>query len=190
MILTDLGIKAAIAAGDLEIDPPPQDDQYTPCSLDLHLGGGFRVWDQRLTIQGLAPTLDLAEQSYQVTASGFLMDAPLDHEGAFLLAPRQFVMAVTKERVNLKRTACLAARVEGRSSMARLGLVVHLTAPTIHAGFDGKITLEMVNFGPFHLRLVPERTRVCQLILEQLSGEAGQDLRSGFVGQRDPRGGA
>jgi dCTP deaminase len=118
------------------------------------------------------------------------MDAPLDHEGAFLLAPRQFVMAVTKERVNLKRTACLAARAEGRSSMARLGLVVHLTAPTIHAGFDGKITLEMVNFGPFHLRLVPERTRVCQLILEQLSGEAGQDLRSGFVGQRDPRGGA
>lgn len=190
MILTDLGIKAAIAAGDLEIDPPPQDDQYTPCSIDLHLGGGFRVWDRRLGIPGFAPTLDLAEQSYQVTASGFLMDAPLDQDGAFLLVPGQFVMAVTKERVNLKRTACLAARVEGRSSMARLGLVVHLTAPTIHAGFDGKITLEMVNFGPFHLRLVPDRTRVCQLILEQLSGEAGQDLRSGFVGQHDPRGGA
>ena len=72
--------------------------------------------------------------------------------------------------------------------MARLGLVVHLTAPTIHAGFSGNITLEMVNFGPFHLRLVPDRTRVCQLIVEQLREEAGQDLRSGFVGQKDPRG--
>jgi hypothetical protein len=46
----------------------------------------------------------------------------------------------------------------------------------------------MVNFGRFHLRLVPGRTRVCQLIVEQLSGEPGQDLRSAFVGQRDPSG--
>lgn len=188
MILSDVGIRAAIAAGDLEIDPIPNDDQYTPSSIDLHLGGSFRIWDDRLTIHGLAPTLDLAEQTYQVTASGFLTDAPVERDGAFILAPRQFVMAVTRERVNLKRTARLAARVEGRSSMARLGLVVHLTAPTIHAGFSGNITLEMVNFGPFHLRLVPDRTRVCQLIVEQLREEAGQDLRSGFVGQKDPRG--
>jgi deoxycytidine triphosphate deaminase len=189
VILSDVGIRAALASGDLEIDPPPQDDQYTPSSIDLFLGGGFRVWDRgRLAMPGFSPTLDLALQNYQATASGYLIDAVLDAGGAFVLQPGQFVLAVTRERVNLRRSSRLAARVEGRSSMARLGLVVHLTAPTIHAGFSGNIALEMVNFGPFHLRLVPETTRVCQLIVEQLSEEPGQELRSGFVGQRDPGG--
>lgn len=189
MILSDVGIRAALVSGDLEIDPPPQDDQYTPSSIDLFLGGGFRVWDTgRLAMPGFSPTLDLALQNYQATASGYLIDAVVDAGGAFVLQPGQFVLAVTKERVNLRRSSRLAARVEGRSSMARLGLVVHLTAPTIHAGFSGTITLEMVNFGPFHLRLVPDTTRVCQLIVEQLSEEPGQELRSGFVGQRDPSG--
>jgi dCTP deaminase len=189
VILSDVGIRAAIDAGDLDIDPPPADDQFTTSSIDLHLGGGFKVWDgKRLTTPGLTPTLDLALQNFQSTAASFLIDAALDGDGAFILQPNQFVMAVTRERVNLRRSARLAARIEGRSSMARLGLVVHLTAPTIHAGFSGVITLEMVNFGPFHLRLVPQSTRVCQLIVEQLSEEPGQDLRSGFVGQRDPSG--
>lgn len=189
MILSDVGIKAAIASGDLVIDPLPSDDQFTPSSIDLHLGGGFRVWDgRRLTTPGLTPTLDLAVQNYQATAASFLIDPVLDADGAFVLQPNQFVMAVTRERVNLRRSARLAARIEGRSSMARLGLVVHLTAPTIHAGFSGNITLEMVNFGPFHLRLVPQTTRVCQLIVEQLSEEPSQDLRSAFVGQHDPTG--
>lgn len=188
MILSDLGIRAALEAGDLEIDPAPKDDQFTSSSLDLHLGGGFRVWDPKLNTAGFRPVLDLAEQTFQITAKGFLIDGAVDADGAFVLEPGQFVLAVTQERVNLKRGARLAARVEGRSSMARLGLVVHLTAPTIHAGFSGNITLEMVNFGRFHLRLVPSRTRVCQLIVEQLSGEPGQDLRSAFVGQRDASG--
>lgn len=188
MILSDVGIRAALAAGDLEIDPSPHDDQYTPSSIDLFLGGGFKVWDSRLGMPGFTPTLDLALQNYQATASGFLIDATLDRDGAFVLQPGQFVLAVTRERVNLRRTSRLAARVEGRSSMARLGLVVHLTAPTIHAGFQGNITLEMVNFGRFHLRLVPNSTRVCQLIVERLSEEPEQELKSTFVGQRDPGG--
>lgn len=189
MILSDVGIRAAIAAGDIDIDPPPNDDQFTTSSIDLFLGGGFKVWDgKRLTVPGLTPTLDLAVQNYQATASSYLIDAPLDNEGAFVLPPGQFVLAVTREKINLRRTARLAARVEGRSSMARLGLVVHLTAPTIHAGFSGTVTLEMVNFGPFHLRLVPRETRVCQLIFEQLSEEPAGDLHSRFVGQKDPGG--
>jgi dCTP deaminase len=189
VILSDIGLKAAIASGDLVIDPLPTDDQFTPSSIDLHLGGNFRVWDDgRLKTPGLTPTLDLAAQTFQTTAASFLLDPTLDPGGAFVLKPNQFVMAVTRERVDLKRSARLAARIEGRSSMARLGLVVHLTAPTIHAGFSGNITLEMVNFGPFHLRLVPQTTRVCQLIVEQLSEEPGQDLQSRFVGQHDPSG--
>jgi len=189
VILSDVGIRAAIAAGDIDIDPSPADDQFTTSSIDLFLGGGFKVWDgKRLTVPGLTPTLDLAVQNYQATAGSYLIDPPLDANGAFVLPPGQFVLAVTREKINLRRTARLAARVEGRSSMARLGLVVHLTAPTIHAGFSGTVTLEMVNFGPFHLRLVPHETRVCQLIFEQLSEEPAHDLRSRFVDQKDPGG--
>lgn len=190
MILSDVGIRAAIEAGELEVDPAPTADQYTPSSLDLHLGGSFKVWDSRLGTPGFIPTLDLAEQTFTQTARGFLMDAPVEGDGAFVLQPGGFVLAMTRERINLKRSSRLAGRIEGRSSMARLGLVVHLTAPTIHAGFEGKVTLEMVNFGRFHLRLIPERTRLCQLVVERLSEESGQDLRSGFVGQGEPGGGA
>jgi hypothetical protein len=66
--------------------------------------------------------------------------------------------------------------------------VVHLTAPTIHAGFDGYIALEMVNHGPFVLRLVPERTCICQLIFERLGQTPTGSIATGFQGQDDPSG--
>lgn len=85
-----------------------------------------------------------------------------------------------------RERGCLAARVEGKSSLARFGLLVHFTAPTIHAGFEGNIALEMMNLGPASIRLVSGMP-ICQLIIEQVAGEpvgnAGQ-----FAGQRDPAG--
>jgi dCTP deaminase len=81
------------------------------------------------------------------------------------------VLAMTREKVHLKPGSKLAARVEGRSSLARIGLVVHLTAPIIHTNFNASITLEMINHGPFLLRLVPHKTVICQLIVEQLESE-------------------
>ena len=77
----------------------------------------------------------------------------------------------------------LAARVEGRSSYARLGLVVHMTAPTIHAGFSGHIVLEMMNFGPFPLKIDPGRTLLCQLIFEELGDDPDTTLNTHFQGQ-------
>ena len=68
--------------------------------------------------------------------------------------------------------------------------MVHLTAPTIHAGFEGNITLEMVNHSPFHLRLVPDRTRICQLIFERLGELPSGLISTGFQGQTDPAGAA
>jgi dCTP deaminase len=63
----------------------------------------------------------------------------------------------------------LAARVEGKSSYARCGLLVHFTAPTIHAGYAGTITLELINFGPIPIALYPGAP-ICQLIIEQVHG--------------------
>jgi dCTP deaminase len=75
-----------------------------------------------------------------------------------------------------------AARVEGKSSLARLGLGVHITAPTIHAGFDGQIRLELVNHGHFPIT-IKSGMRVCQLIFEQTLGTPERGYKGQFSGQ-------
>jgi dCTP deaminase len=76
--------------------------------------------------------------------------------------------------------------VEGKSSYARCGLLVHFTAPTIHAGFSGTITLELINFGPLKIELYPDMP-ICQLIVEQVSGMPFRN-DSQFQGQSRPGG--
>jgi dCTP deaminase len=98
------------------------------------------------------------------------------------------VLGTTIETVELPRTSKIAARVEGRSTLARCGMTIHQTAPTIHAGFKGVITLEIRNEGPVPIKLRHEM-RVCQLIFELLLSEPGRELASAFVGQRDASGG-
>jgi dCTP deaminase len=80
----------------------------------------------------------------------------------------------------------LAARVEGRSSYARCGLLVHFTAPTIHAGIDGTITLELINLGSLDIMLYPGMP-ICQLILEKLDAKPFAN-ESQFQGQTRPGG--
>jgi dCTP deaminase len=91
-----------------------------------------------------------------------------DSGGSFVLPPGKFALGITHEWIELPRRSKIAARVEGRSTLARLGLAIHMTAPIIHAGFEGRIVLEMYNFGPYPLRLRPREFAVCQLIFERL----------------------
>jgi dCTP deaminase len=193
MILSNVGIQRALCDGRLEISPTPVDDQYTTSAVDLFLGGQFRCWDeQTLKVRGAKLLLDLAEQQFQSTAAAYLKPFPTDRDGSITFPPYGTqttpVLAITRERVHLQPGGCLAARVEGRSSMARLGLIVHLTAPIIHSGFNGYITLEMINFGPFHLQLIPGKTRICQLIIEKLEDEAAGEIRTEFQHQTSPAG--
>lgn len=109
------------------------------------------------------------------------------HQGKFVLPPQQFAVGMTQESVGLPTRARLAARVEGRSSLARIGLAVHLTAPTIHAGFHGLIVLEMFNFSPYHLRLVPGKLAICQLIFEKVSRTPSGTLNTENVGRKKSR---
>ena len=92
-------------------------------------------------------------------------------------------MVLTKETIGLPVTSRLAARVEGRSSLARLGVGIHVTAPTIHAGFKGPIQLEIFNFGPFEIGLEPDM-KICQLILEQTLGTPQAGYSGQFFGQK------
>jgi len=194
MILSDAGIRRAVAEGDIAIDPAPESAQLQTSAVDMFLGHAFRVWDlPRLATPGLSPVLDLAEQRFVATANSFSIQAELERDGSYILKPYhevpQVLLCQTRERLHLKLHSRLAARVEGRSSLARLGLMVHLTAPTIHAGFNGNITLEVINHGPFHLKLVPNRTRICQFIFERLESAPEQEATTQFQGQKTPTGG-
>lgn len=191
MILSDAGIKAAIEAGTIEIEPAPV--EYSPSAVDLLLGNEFQSWDdETLQVPGVTTIVDLAEQRFPLTAAAYLRDVHRERDGSVIFPPFRVrpshMLAITRERVHLKIGSKVAARLEGRSSLARLGLMVHITAPTVHAGWNGRITLEMVNLGPFHLRLVPERTRICQLIIERLETDPGMDIATTFQGQIRPAG--
>ena len=120
----------------------------------------------------------------------------IDPDQGYELRQNEFVLGMTAERVALllpERFApgavgkpCLAARVEGKSSYARFGLIVHLTAPTIHAGWDGNITLELRNLGTQSIRLQAGEP-ICQLILEEVRGVPFEN-QSQFHQQQSPSG--
>jgi dCTP deaminase len=193
MILSNDGIKRALEQGALEISPSPDETQYTTSAVDLYLGEEFHVWDaSKLDFEGFTPHLDLSQQKFAKTANAFLIPLKKELDGAVIFPPFRehpwHMLAITRERVHLKRDFKLAARVEGRSSLARIGIIVHLTAPTIHSGFNGKITLEMINFSPFYLRMVPNKTPICQLIIEQLESAPTQEIATAFQGQTLPSG--
>jgi dCTP deaminase len=109
---------------------------------------------------------------------------PIKHNngGFWVLDRQQFALGITHERIELPRKSKIAARVEGRSTLARLGLVVHMTAPTIHCGFDGHIMLEMFNYGPYPLRLKPG-FEICQLVLERVGTRPNSELTTTFMHQ-------
>jgi dCTP deaminase len=105
------------------------------------------------------------------------------------LAPNNFVLAQTVERINLPirpTRPIYAARIEGKSSRARLGMLVHFTAPTIHSGFEGHITLEIINLSLNSIELVPN-AYICQIIFEEVSNEPAF-IPSQFAKQRTPAG--
>ena len=162
MILSDEGIRRALSDGRIEIEPPPEKDHYSPSAVDILLGGAstFRRWRlEALTAPGVQVVLNLAEQNYVTTANHWAESVTSEPDGSIILPPYavepQLLLCQTHQRLHLKQESKLAARVEGRSQMARLGLIVHLTAPTIHTTFTGTITLELVNHGPLFLEIGP-----------------------------------
>jgi dCTP deaminase len=103
----------------------------------------------------------------------------------FALPCKTLFLGWTCEYIDLKTAARLAGRVEGKSSLARLGLGVHITAPTIHSGFNGRIRLEIINHGGLPIRL-RARMRICQLIFEATLGTPERGYKGQFSGQTAP----
>jgi dCTP deaminase len=195
MVLSDQGIKDALSSGELLIDPVPSDEQYQSSSVNIHLGNSFRIWDPtKFKARGVRVELNLAEQSFQDSANAYAIPAPREADNSVVLPPfsvePHVLLCLTRERIHLKKESALCARVEGRSSLARIGLVVHLTAPTIHAGFEGPITLEIVNHGRFFVKFIPNDTMICQFIIERLDRPAIGQASATFQGQKTPIGGS
>ena len=193
MILSGDEIRQSIEQGIIIIEPRPQDFQYSSTSLDLRLGKDFFRWDNDkingVPLSGMDNTVDPSRmQQFSTLSRLFMIPAAVDSEGCQIIRPGDFVLGITHERVELPLESAIAARVEGRSTLARMGLAVHLTAPTIQAGWSGKITLEMVNLGPWPIKLRPYELLACQLIFERVGELPFDDSLTQFQGQELPTG--
>lgn len=185
MILCDREIIAALDHGHIKIDPRPE--RFQPSSVDLTLGE--ELWRWKPPVPGFSGAIDPGGPGYEyhTLAQGMLEPCPLEIDGSILLRRGLFMLGITRERVELPEASRLAARVEGRSSLARVGLGIHVTAPTIHVGFRGQITLEITNHGAHDLKLRPGM-EICQLILEQVFGTPAAAMSGTFQDQTSVRG--
>ena len=184
MILTDREIQVALRANQIAIDPRPEPDAYSSTSVDLTLSDVFRIWKQRADVNGIEPVVvspGVAGFKFDDVANEHLDTIVAGNQG-HVIEPNAFVLGWTRERVSLPIEGRLAARVEGKSSLARCGVGVHVTAPTIHAGFVGQIQLEIFNHSTVRVRLLPGM-KVCQLILEATLGTPDKGYRGMFAGQ-------
>ena len=169
MVLSDRDIRAAIQSGRIGIDPfDPALVQ--PASLDIRLDHRFRVF--RSTRH---PYIDVAKLQEDLTE---LVDA---RDGAFILHPGEFVLGSTRERIRLPDD--LVSRVEGKSSLGRLGLLIHSTAGFIDPAWDGHITLELSNVNTLPITLYPGM-RIGQLSFFRLSSAAERPYGSPELGSR------
>ena len=187
MIYCDHEIEKAIRDGRLLIDPAPEPSQFDSTSLNLRIGDDFLTWKPALRAKGTAHSIDLDDIDLSEII-GLTDPLPANPEGIVVIPPHAFVLVRTLEHLALPIRSRLAGRVEGRSKQARLGLTAHITAPIIHAGFSGRITLEIVNHGPFELRVRPNETRLCQLIIEEVKGVPRRAGSARFSQQSTPLG--
>ena len=162
MVLSDRDIKKALVAKRIEITPQPDlATQLGSCSIDLRLGNSFRVFDH-----SKYSFIDPVKKDFsnEITKEIIIADG-----GEFVVQPGEFVLAVTFE--NVKIPADLMGRLEGRSSLGRLGLVVHSTASIFDPGWDGKPVLELGNLGRMAIKLTVGM-RICAMTFEELSSPA------------------
>src|SRR5258708_16614606 len=180
MILSDRDIKKALKSGRIKITPTPDfKTQLGSCSVDLRLGNVFRVFEHSKNAY-----LDPFKKgiSEEVTRKITVKD-----KEPFIVQPGDFVLAVTKEYVEVPDD--LTGRLEGRSSIGRLGIVIHSTAAHIECGFRGNITMELANMGKMPVVFYPG-IRICSVAFEELTSPAEvpyyKKKSAKYVGQKGP----
>ncbi len=177
MLLSDRDIRARVDMGDIELDPFTP-EMIQPASIDVRLDRFFRVFNDRQYTY-----VDPAEDQGELTEQFSVAQGE-----PWILHPGEFVLGSTLERVHI--SGQIAARLEGKSSLGRLGILTHSTAGFIDPGFNGYITLELSNVSPLPVKLWPGM-KIGQICFFELSSPAehpygSQALGSHYQGQRGP----
>jgi dCTP deaminase len=205
MYLSDRDLKFAVETGQLIVDPAPM--EFDTTSIDLHLDNvnEAKVWNveefkRRQANSGNDAWLRVGKYKFRTFSQEFYQSVPEDSSPSnsvyrngdrVILRPGGFLLWQTREAVGTPeidpRLICF---INGKSSSARSGLLVHMTAPTIHAGWWGQITLEIANLGPFDLCLA-EGDAISQIVVATISSPPTKRKKEGIaIGQREVGGNA
>jgi dCTP deaminase len=170
VILSDRTIREELAAGRIVIDPV-SDADIQPSSVDLHIDRYFRVFRNHSM-----RVIDVKENQEELTEL-----VEIGEDDAFILHPGEFVLGSTHERVSLPDD--LVARLEGKSSLGRLGLLIHSTAGFVDAGWDGHLTLELSNVANLPITLYPGM-KIGQISFLRMTTPADTPYGSAKVGSK------
>lgn len=177
MIFSDRSITEAVETGRIEIDPF-EPAHVQPSSVDLRVDRIFRVFENH-RYPHIDPRADQDDLTKEVV---------VDDDEPFILHPGEFVLGSTLERVRLGND--IVARLEGKSSLGRLGLLIHSTAGFVDPGFDGYLTLELSNVANLPIAIHPEM-KIGQISFYQMTTDAdhpygSSEVGSKYQGQRGP----
>ncbi|MFB6265666.1 MAG: dCTP deaminase [Candidatus Nanohaloarchaea archaeon] len=164
-ILSDRDLQELIEAENaVYVEEGPEldtDVQIGPSSVDLRLGYSFGILNTR--------KIEMVDTKDMEKYKEYIKEEEHRPEEGVIIHPGEFILGSSLETLNVPDN--LVARVEGRSSYGRLGIVVHATAGFVDPGFEGQITLEMQNLGNAPVRVYPE-DRICQVVFETMTSEA------------------
>jgi len=179
MVLSDVDIQRYVTEGKIKISPALPPEQLGSCSVDFRLGNEFSVFEH-----SLHAFIDLREKT---AIQGLMRTVTVADGEPFILQPHEFALAITKETLELDDD--VLGRLEGRSSLGRIGIIVHGTAGLFDPGWVGKATLELSNLGRMPVALYPGM-RICSFTFEQLSSRVAVPYRkkagNKYAGQERP----
>ncbi len=179
MVLSDVDIKRYIAEGKIRITPDLPPEQFGSCSVDFRLGNTFNIFEH-----SRHAFIDLRQK---VAIQDLMSEVTVADGEPFILQPHEFVLAITEEKLELDDD--VLGRLEGRSSLGRIGIIVHGTAGLFDPGWTGQATLELSNLGRMPVALYPGM-RICSFTFEQLTSKVSVPYRlkpgNKYAGQTKP----
>jgi dCTP deaminase len=178
MVLSDVDLQEALVSGRIMVSPAPDlESQMGACSLDLRLGNEFRVFERTRNA--------FIDPRGQIDWESFTRVVNVPDGESFVIHPQELVLAATIEEIALP--ADILGRLEGRSSLGRIGIIVHGTAPLFYPGFAGHAVMELGNIGPMPVALYPGM-RICSFTFERLSSPSSRPYKGKYSGQTGPVG--
>ncbi len=175
MILSDKDLKEYLKSGRIKVKPL-EEEQIRSIGIDLRLGNEFKLFKMNHKSH-IDPSKDDIEDGVEVLK--------VKDGSNFIIHPGEFLLGVTKENVELPDD--ISARIDGRSSLGRLGIIVHSTAGRVDPGWSGFLTLEISNIGKLPVALIPGM-RFCSLVFETISSPVERSYRKigKYTGQKGP----